>query len=164
MDLGASRMALGYWCILRVTAPLCTVIHAHVLNYGGRGVRSGGHPIPAPAAPLVAAVGVLGGEACSVCRRASEPRRGYTTARVVEVTGLHSMCGGRSKAQPQPARDLAPHAARRGQPAVEFRLVVDPRHEPGEQDEVGHGVQTRPPGYEHGRLTIHHHAAIVLVG
>ena len=62
---------------------------------------------------------------------------------VVEVTGLYPMCGGRSKAQPQPARDPAPHAARRGQPAVEFRLVVDPRHEPGEQDEVGHGVQAR---------------------
>jgi len=38
------------------------VIHTHVLNRRGRGVRNGGHPIPAPAARLAAAVGVLGGE------------------------------------------------------------------------------------------------------
>src|SRR2546428_529903 len=70
----------------------------------------------------------------------------------------------RSEAQSQPPRDSPSQAARRGQAAVELRLVVDPRHEPGEQDEVGDGIQARPPGHEHRRLAIHHHAAVVLVG
>jgi len=55
-------MILEYWCILRVTAPLCSVIYTHVLNRGGPRGAERRHPIPAPAAPLVAAVGVLGGE------------------------------------------------------------------------------------------------------
>ena len=91
-------MVLGYRRRLRVTPPLC-VIYTRVLNGRGRGVRSGGHPIPAPAAPLVTAVGVLGRERLRPrgSQRLSqgigaEPRA-YDCA-VVEVAGFYPMCGG----------------------------------------------------------------------